>query len=146
LEEAAVTAVERITHARRDTETVIDLIKQRQQPGAELEGSFKALNDQAVELRKGLDELEKRFRTPPETKGIVYDEDKVMNQIGLAQYYVGSGSGAPTATAAIYVDLATRSLSEAEAAVDRFMSTDLTDFRNSVAAAGIGLFGSAAKP
>jgi photosystem II stability/assembly factor-like uncharacterized protein len=146
LEEAAVTAVERITHARRDTETVIDLIKQRQQPGAELEASFQALNDQAVELRKGLDELEKRLRTPPETKGIVYDEDKVMNQIGLAQYYVGSGSGAPTATAAIYVDLATRSLSEAEAAVDRFMSTDLTDLRNSVAAAGIGLFGSAAKP
>jgi photosystem II stability/assembly factor-like uncharacterized protein len=146
LEEAAVTAVERITHARRDTETVIDLIRQRQQPGAELEGSFKALNEQAVELGKGLDELEKRFRTPPETKGIVYDEDKVMNQIGLAQYYVGSGSGAPTATAAIYVDLATRSLREAEAAVDRFMSTDLTDFRNSVTAAGIGLFGSATKP
>ena len=69
-----------------------------------------------------------------------------MNQIGLAQYYVGSGSGAPTATAAIYVDLATRSLREAEAAVDRFMSTDLTGFRNSVAAAGIGLFGSATKP
>jgi photosystem II stability/assembly factor-like uncharacterized protein len=146
LEEAAVAAVERITHARTDTDTVIGLIEQRKQPGAELDGTLKALNDQAKDVRKGLDELEKRFRTPPGTKGITYDEDKVVNQIGLAQYYVGSSSGAPTPTASVYVELATQSLQEAESALERFMTTELAEFRKAVAAADIGLFGSASRP
>jgi hypothetical protein len=144
--EAAVTAVERITHARADTETVIGLIEQRKQPGAELDGALRALNDQATDVRKGLDELEKRFRTLPETKGITYDDDKVVNQIDLAQSYVASSSGAPSPTALAYVELASRSLREAEAAVDRFMTTELAAFRSAVAAADIRLFGSATTP
>jgi photosystem II stability/assembly factor-like uncharacterized protein len=146
LEEAAVAAVERITHARADTDTVIRLIAQRMQPGAEPDETIKALNERANELRDGLDDLEKRFRALPRTKGITYDDDKVVNQIGLAQYYVGSGSSAPTPTASVYVDLAAQSLRDAEAAVDRFMNSELEEFRSAVAAADIGLFGSTARP
>jgi len=141
LEEAAVAAVERISHARTDTDTVIGLIEQRRQPGADLDEPLKALNDQAIEIRKGLDELEKRFQTLPDTKGMPYNDDKVVNQIGMAQYYIGSSTDAPTATAKVYVDLANRSLKEAEAAVEQFMTSDLADFRSAVAAAGIELFG-----
>jgi hypothetical protein len=101
---------------------------------------LKALDEQATEIRKGLDELEKRFRTPPEARGIVYDDDKVANLISTARSYTGSSQDAPTSTAAVYHDLARQALEEALAAVDEFMTGKLNAFSQSVANAGIGLF------
>jgi len=146
LEEAAVTSIEQIVQARSDTDTVIGLIQKRKQPGAELDETLLALNDQAKTIRKQLNELEALFRVPPETKGIPYDDDKVLNRIGMAQYYVGSRSSAPSETAAIYVTLAEQSLGEAQAALNGFMTTGLANFERSVQAAGIGLFSAVPQP
>jgi photosystem II stability/assembly factor-like uncharacterized protein len=146
LKQNAVDAVERITRARADTETVIGLIGQHRQPGAELDESLKVLNDQAIAIRKGLDNLEQRFRTLPKTRGHPFDDDKVVNRIDEASYYVASRNDAPTATATAYIEIATRSLREAEAAVDHFMVTELVEFRQATEAAAIGLFESATNP
>jgi len=146
LTEAAVTSIEQIVQARSDTDTVLSLVRQRKQPGADLDEALKALDGQAAEVHQRLNELEERFRVPPGTKGIPYDDDKVLNRIGMAQFYVGSHRGAPSATAAAYVTLAEQTLLEAQAALDRFVATELADFRRAVEAAGIGLFAGVAKP
>jgi photosystem II stability/assembly factor-like uncharacterized protein len=146
LRETAVTAVERIVGAQADIATAQTLIGQKLKPGEEEDETLKALGEQAGEVRKGLDDLEKRLRTPPETKGIVYDDDKVSNQIGLAMYYVGSSVDAPTPTARIYVDQARRALDEAVKAVDDFMNSELDAFSRALSEAGIGLFTGSIQP
>ena len=64
----------------------------------------------------------------------------------MARYYVGSRSGAPTATAAKYVAMAEKSLAETQTLLDGFLATELADFERAVRAAGIGLFSSVAQP
>jgi len=138
LAKTAVTAVERIRQARTDVETTQKLISARDN---EDDGeALKALGEQADEVKKGLDKLEKRFRVLPETKGHVYDDDKVVSRIGMAQYFVGSTWDAPSDTAAIYIEQARVSLDEAREALNRFMSEDVAAFGSAVDEAGIGLF------
>lgn len=144
LQAAAVDAVERIVRVRADVDTVLGLIDLRKQPGGDLDESLAALKERGEQLKQGLDALEQRFRTPPRTKGIVYDDDKVVSRIGMAAAYLGSNPGAPTATAGVYADLARRSLLDAEAAVDGFMDDEVAGFRRAVSEAGIALFESAA--
>ena len=116
------------------------LVANRQKAAEGEDEALKALIEQAGEVGKGLEELEKRFRTPPKTKGVVFDDHRVLNQVFMARYYVGSSNDAPTSTARVYVEHARQSLEEAETDLDRFLSTDLADFSRAVADAGIGLF------
>lgn len=146
LAESAVTSIEQIVRARSDTDTVINLMDQRQQPGTEPDETLLALSDQADMIHKRLNELEALFRVPPKTKGITYDDDKVLNRIGMAQYYVGSRHAAPSTTAAQYVAVAERSLDEAQATWNDFRAGELADFGRAVQAAGIGLFSGVANP
>jgi hypothetical protein len=146
MQETAVTAVERVVHAQADISTVQTLIRQKQKPGTEENESLKALGEQAEEIQKGLVELEKRFRTPPGTRGIVYDDHQVSNKISMAQDYVGSTADAPSAAAKIYVDLARQALDDAVKAVDIYMAGELDTFRQSLSDAGIGLFTGAVQP
>jgi photosystem II stability/assembly factor-like uncharacterized protein len=140
MQEAAVTAVERIVHAQADVATAQTLIRQKQKPGANEDQSFTALSEQAEKIQKELLELEKQFRTPPKTRGIVYDNDQVTSRIGMARRYVGSTVDAPTVTAKVYIDLARQSLDDAVKAVDNYMSGELDRFSQSLSDAGIGLF------
>lgn len=146
MQETAVTAVERIVHAQTDISTVQTLIKHRQKPGTEESENLKVLGEQAEEIQKGLVELEKRFRTPPGTRGIVYDDNQVSNQIETAKNYVGSTADVPSAAAKIYVDLARQALDDAVKAVDIYMAGELDTFRQSLSDAGIGLFTGAIQP
>jgi len=146
MQETAVSAVERIVHARADVKTVLDLIKKRQKPGADKDDALEELSKQAAEINEGLDELEKRFRTPPNTKGITYDDDQVVSKINLAMFYVGSSSDAPTATADVYIQLASRALDEAVNEADGYLAEELASFSRSVADAGIGLFQLSGQP
>jgi len=102
------------------------------------------LGEQAIEVNKGLDELEKRFRAPPKTRGMPYNDNRISNMIGMAQSYAGSSDGAPTATAEIYMDLARQALDQGLEALNRFMSDDLAAFSKAVDEVGIGLFRTAA--
>ena len=122
------------------------LIKQKQKPGAAEDENLKALGENAGKVQKALTELEKRFRTPPMTKGIVYDDDQVNSKINLAMYYVGSTADVPTETAKIYVDMARQALDEAVKAVDNYMAGDLETFSQSLSDSGIGLFTDAIQP
>jgi photosystem II stability/assembly factor-like uncharacterized protein len=142
MQETAVSAVERIVNARADVDTVLKLIGT--QAGAKENESLKALGEQAIEVNKGLDELEKRFRAPPKTRGMPYNDNRISNMIGMAQSYAGSSDGAPTATAEIYMDLARQALDQGLEALNRFMSDDLAAFSKAVDEVGIGLFRTAA--
>jgi hypothetical protein len=137
LEKALVRAVEGIVRARRDVGTITTLIKAR--PAADEDAILMALTEQADELNESLDELEKRFRTPPETKGIIYNYDKTVNRLTLAQGYVGSTYGAPSAAAKTYVQITRNSVDETLSALNDFIGSDLEDFRKAVDEAGIAL-------
>ncbi len=100
---------------------------------------MQALQQQAADTLERLDALEKRFRNLAETRGIVYSGDQVSRRIGTAQFYAGSTTGSPTPTGAAYAEIARRTLDEALAAVNAFMTGDLAAFREAVEAAGIGL-------
>jgi hypothetical protein len=138
LAETAVTAVERIWQTRTDVETTQKLISARNIENDN--EALKALGEQAKEVEKGLDKLEKRFRVLPETKGHVYNDDKVVSRIGMAQYYVGSTWDAPTNTAKVYIEQARATLNDALEALNRFMNDEVAAFGSAVDDAGIGLF------
>ena len=137
MRDKAVVAVEKIVQARSDVAAVSTLIKKRKD--AAEDADLKALTESAGEITKALDELEKLFRVPPETKGIEYQADKITSRIGLAQNYIGSTYGAPSPAARTYIDIARASLDEGLATVDELFSGDLAKFRAAVDAAGIGL-------
>ncbi|NNK32449.1 MAG: hypothetical protein HKP02_04945 [Xanthomonadales bacterium] len=140
LMESAIGAVERIVNARADIDTVQALIGKRQPPGEPADEALDALKKQAAEVRKGLDELEKRFRVPPGTRGIVYNDDRVANRIGMAMFYVGSTADAPTPTALAYKAEAQQTLEAALTELETFFAGELADFSRAVSEAGIGLF------
>jgi hypothetical protein len=141
MQEQALIAVEKIVRARSDIATVKTLIEKRDD--AKDNDDLKALIKSASEATKALDELEKLFRVPPETKGIIYRDIRIANQIGRAQGYVGSSYGAPSPAAHSYINNARTALDEGLIAVNEFFSGDLAKFRAAVEAAGIGLLSSA---
>lgn len=131
--EQAVAAVERIVRARDDVAAIKALIAKRD------DDSLEPLEERADEITVALDELEKVFRTPPETSGITYSADKVQDQIGLASGYVGSSYGTPTPTAEAYVAIARSALDDGIASLNDFLAGELAAFRDAVDEAGIGL-------
>ncbi len=137
LQEAAVSALERIVRTRDDLDTVERLIGQ--QPEAATNETWKGLKEKAASLRKDLDAQEAHFRVPPETRGYVYNDDKVVSQIELAQFYVGSSLDAGTTASKTYVDLARGHLETALAEMNAFFDTEVTAFRLEVEQAGIAL-------
>lgn len=137
LQEKAIIAVERIDHARNDLNAISELIAK--QEDADEDETLQGLTERAGELVGELDDLEKAFRTPPETTGIVYSADKIANRIGMAAFYIGSGDGAPTAPADTYVAIARAALSDGLDKVNAFVEGELTEFRNDVQKASIGL-------
>jgi photosystem II stability/assembly factor-like uncharacterized protein len=142
LQESAVSAVERIVRAREDLDTITKLIDQR--PDA-AEKALSGLKERAAKLRERLDEIERLFRVPPETRGNVYEGDRAVSRIGIAQYYIGSSLDAPTPASAAYVQLAENALQQALEGLNGLLAGDLASYRADVAAAGIGLL-SAADP
>jgi photosystem II stability/assembly factor-like uncharacterized protein len=137
MSEASVTALERIDRARADVVTITTLIGN--QPGASDDESLEDLKKQAGEVKNGLDALEKKFRTPPETRGIVFDDDKVTSGISMAQFYVGSASHAPSPSAEVYVAKARSMLDAALTELTRYMNTEVSALRNLINKAGIRL-------
>jgi len=133
----AVTAVERIVHARDDVATIKSLIDKDDM--AEHSDVLIELKERADAITTRLTDLEKLVRVPPETPGIVYDADKLTSHIGLAQFYVGSSRGAPSDTARAYIETAERESARILALVDDYLTGDLLAYREDVREAGIGL-------
>ncbi|HET6564718.1 MAG TPA: hypothetical protein VFG52_04835, partial [Xanthomonadales bacterium] len=135
MQETAVSAVERIVSVRKDVDTLSGLIAKQAQ---DADGDS-SLKDQASELKKQLDTIEKRFRVLPETRGFVYDDDKVSTRIGTAQYYIGSSLDAASPASEAFVKLAQTELDSALAELNAFLSGPLQQFRDAVNQAGVGL-------
>ncbi len=136
MQAAAIDALERVVRARDDVNTIISLSNKRPDSG---DAAQQELREQAQEVITALDQLEAVFRVPPNTKGNVYDDDKVLNRIGLAQYYVGSSLDAASPAAHVYVELAQTHLDLGLQQVNSFIDNELAALRTSVEAAGVGL-------
>jgi photosystem II stability/assembly factor-like uncharacterized protein len=137
LNETMVTALERIDRARKDVVAITGLISN--QPDAEEDDTLKALKKQAGEVKKGLDELEARFRTPADARGIVFDDHLVSSHIGMAGFYVASADHPPSPTAEVYIAKARRVLEEALQAVNDFMAADVAELSTAVSESGVSL-------
>jgi hypothetical protein len=129
--------MEQIVSARDDVATIKTLIGKMQE--AEHNDTLIELSEQADTITTALNDLESLIRVPDETTGIVYDADKLLSHIGLAQFYVGSSRGAPTAAARSYMEIAERETAKTIASVNDYLSSTLVEYRDSVSAAGIGL-------
>jgi hypothetical protein len=140
LEETAVSAVERIVSVRKDLDTLVGLIDKQ----TIADDGAKTLKDQAKSLQKQLNELELRFRVLPETRGYVYEDDKVASRIGAAQFYIGSSLDAATPASAAYVQLAEDATDSAIADLNAFLNGPLQQFRYVVKEAGVGLLSDSA--
>ena len=138
LQNQLVSALEGIAATRTDLDTVAKLAGQRKGDQAE------QLQKRIKEIRKQLDEIELRFRVPPETRGIVFDDDKAQSQLAMAEGYVAGSRGAPSATAVAYVELARNTLNGALQSLEAFKQGPLAELRNAVSDAGIGLLQAAA--
>ncbi len=138
MREQVVSAVERIVRTRSDVGTITRLIDQ-QTAGQENE-VLENLKIRAREVKKGLDDIEALFRVAPGTRGYVYDDDKVINRISLAQSYAGDIQTSHKNATDSYRQLAENSLDESLAAIHDFYENEINGFRSEVQAAGIGLF------
>ncbi len=137
LQKSVVSAVEQIVRARDDIAAVSKRISAR--PGADENEKLTALKEQAKSVKKSLDELEKRFRTPPKTKGYPYTADKISSKLTTAQSYVASTKDGPSAAAKTYIDIARAAVDEGLSALNELIGGELEDFRKVVNQAGIGL-------
>ena len=130
-------ALRQIIAARDDVNVISGLISK--QIAIEKTDELEALKKQAGKVKKGLDDLEKLYRTPEKTKGIVYSGDKVNSKLGTAAFYAGSGDGAPSPTSEAYLEIAKKSLASATEKVNAFMAEDVTELRKTINEAGITL-------
>jgi len=137
MQNTANKALRQIIAARDDIDIISKLITK--QLDKEEDENLETLKKQAAKVKKGLDELEKLYRTPEKTKGIVYSEDTVNSRLGTAAFYTGSGNGAPSPASKTYLEIARKSLARATDEVNAFMSADLAELRESVSTAGIAL-------
>ena len=137
------TALRNILGARADVETVEAMIAaekaRRGVPAGNEANPFADLGVKAEGLKRQLNDLEARFRVPPETSGIVFNADKVGSRIGTAAFYLGSTFDAPSTAALAELARARTVLDEAVAATNSVLTGDLPDFRAAVSDAGIGL-------
>ncbi len=132
----AVSAVEKVVTTRDDVTAIKARIARRDDADGD---AMQALSEAADKVIETLDELEKQFRVPPETTGIVFDDDKVTSKLGRADYFVGSSLAPPSAAARSFMQIAKTALDAAVSDVNAAMNGAVADFRQSVQEAGIGL-------
>jgi hypothetical protein len=139
LQETVAEAVERIDDAEAGIEDVLERLKKDRgtEGAAEADGE---LVEAGRRLKRTLAGLEKRFRVPPGTKGIVADTT-VYSRVRYVLRSLGSSWDAPTPTQEIYLQQAESALKEALAEFNRVFAEDVAAFRERVAAAGIEFIG-----
>ncbi len=134
LNERVQAALTRVMHAGRDIDTLMALIKSADDEG------LKELSKQAGEVKEAFEEMEKRFRNPRGTRGIVFSGDKVGAILSLANTFVGSTRDEPSEAALQQVERARQAVSSSVAEVNSLIAGDLAELKAAVAQAGVGLF------
>jgi hypothetical protein len=152
LQNAVTDAVNRIAATRKDVGVVLGKLDaqaaERERSGASnadtgkgTEDPNKALRQAARDLQKKLSAVEKTLYTPPDTKGIVDEEDRALNKVQNAGRALGSAWGTPSATTRAYVEEAEATVREALAGFNKLYAEDVAAFRQKVADAKIDLLG-----
>jgi hypothetical protein len=144
LQDATVTAIERIKAARAD----IDLVLKKLEPAGKDNGKektaksgddpHKALKQSARDLQKKLSALEKRLYVPPTTKGII-DDQTIMNGAQNIRESLESSWDRPNANQLATLDAAEAQAKTVLADFNKVFSTDVAAFRKQVADAKIDL-------
>ncbi len=131
-------ALTQVMEARRDIDTLMTLIKSA--TADENADAFKDLSKKAGDVKSAFEDIEKRFRNPRGTRGIVFSADKVGAVLGLANAYVSSTRDAPNQAALAQVDKAKTAVSDAVSEVNNLITRDLSDLKAAARRAGLGLF------
>ncbi|MDT0602475.1 WD40/YVTN/BNR-like repeat-containing protein [Thalassotalea castellviae] len=97
------------------------------------------LVDSAKALLTQIKSLDELLRSQPKTKGIVDDSFRVQNHIGMADWYISTAYGKPSATAQAYLAIAKTKLSEGVEKVNNFLAKDMAEFKLSFADSGLTL-------
>jgi hypothetical protein len=141
LNDAAVSAIERIGATRRDLDAVGERIRL---------ANVEALRNETVKedalplakegrtVREGLEKLETRFWWPHETVGITPDID-VLSRLAYVRGYLGSSWSRPSANHLEYLRQARQQLEAALSDLNAFYAKEVEAYRTSLAAQKVEL-------
>ncbi|MEA2562087.1 MAG: hypothetical protein QOH06_3591 [Acidobacteriota bacterium] len=130
LQEALATAVERINQTRTDIDAVTAKLKARVKKD-EKDPAGEELSKSARELRKKLDDIEKRLWQPEGTKGILPETD-AENRLNYATRAIGSSYDSPTPAQLAYLERAEAESRKVLADFNKLFSQDVAAFRAKV--------------
>jgi hypothetical protein len=150
LQDALVEAIERLRQARADVGSVLDRLAHREEEAKRARGAaaHEEKKDEKKEpdpltkagrkLQRALDAEERKLWHPPDTKGILPDDD-VLSKVEAATGSLESTWQPPDATYRTRLDQAEAAVTKALAEVNHLFESDVAAFRQQVEAAGIRL-------
>ncbi|KDA54084.1 hypothetical protein EG19_01240 [Thermoanaerobaculum aquaticum] len=144
LQETVAEAVGNLVELREDLKTVSTKLARRMekekeaQKGSKGESTAGKLKKQAQELVRRTEELEKLFRVPPGTKGIV-DLGDALSTIREAMGGLQSSWDAPTPAQMATLSEGRAKLAKALAELEKFLTQEVAPFRQAVKEEGISL-------
>jgi photosystem II stability/assembly factor-like uncharacterized protein len=150
LQNAVTDAINRIAATRKDVGVVLAKLDaqaaERERsgggtPGQATDDPGKALRQSARDLQKKLSAVEKRLYTPPDTKGLIDDDDTALALVQNAGRALSSTWKAPSETTKSYAAEAEATVKEVLAYFNKLYAEDVAAFRQKVADAKIGLLG-----
>jgi len=151
LREAAAIAIEDLSRARTDLDAVIARVgeleakAQEGKKGAARDSGRKEekpkdpLVEACEKAKKEIDELEKRLWVPPDTKGIIFDDDRVLSRIRTVEGYFAGPFEPPTPNNLEHYLQASECLAEFLADLNRFFSEDLKSLHDQAGQRGLDL-------
>jgi len=136
LTETVTAAIERIQKTRADIDSVSSKLKKDEDAA---DKTPDPLVKAGGELKKRLDEMEKRLWEPPKTKGIVAEKD-VLSKINYPLFSMQSSWDAPTPAQLAYLERAEALLKSVLADFNKLFAEDVAKYRAEVRAKNVVLF------
>ncbi|HET9228763.1 MAG TPA: hypothetical protein VFR31_18940, partial [Thermoanaerobaculia bacterium] len=130
VQEALASAVERINQTRADIDAVNAKLKAREKKD-EKNPAAEELTKAGRDLRKKLDDLEKRLWRPESAKGILPETD-AESRVNYAMRAIGSSYDAPTPAQLAYLERAEAEAKQALAAFNTLFAQDVAAYRAKV--------------
>ncbi len=141
LNDAVVSAIERIQATRRDLDVVAERIRLANAEALRFETVKEKdlpLAAEAKAVRDGLEKLEKRFWWPRDTVGITPDSD-ILSRLAYVRGYLGSSWDRPNPTHLEYLRLARQELDSALTDLNAYYAKEVEAYRTSLAAESLTL-------
>ncbi|HEY3491492.1 MAG TPA: hypothetical protein VGK43_00975, partial [Solirubrobacterales bacterium] len=130
IQEALASAVERINQTRADIDAVNAKLKAREKKD-EKNPAAEELTKAGRDLRKKLDDLEKRLWRPESAKGILPETD-AESRVNYAMRAIGSSYDAPTPAQLAYLERAETEAKQALADFNTLFAQDVAAYRAKV--------------